>query len=111
MSIEYSAVITRGYRLNAADMESLSEDQVQELYDNEFLKEDYSLNYTNWKNDKNWCGILGLTVDYCGENDYPKEINPSHYSDKDSFIKNLFSKYFPNKKDTKIGTYLVVRIS
>jgi len=57
MSIEYSAVITRGYRLNAA------------------------------------------------------EIGPSHYTDEDYLIKNLLSRYFPNKKDAEIHTYLGVKIS
>lgn len=110
MSIEYSAVITRGYRLNAADMKSLTDDQVQELYDTEFLK-DYNFNYADWKNDENWHGILGLTMDYCDESDYPAEINPSRYADEDLFIEDLLFRYFPNKKDAKIGTYLGVKIS
>ena len=52
MSIEYSAVITRGYRLNAADMKSLTKDQILELYNTEFLK-DYNLDIAGWEHDEN----------------------------------------------------------
>lgn len=110
MSIEYSAVITRGYRLNAADMKSLTKDQIQELYDTEFLK-DYNFNSADWEHNENWCGILGVTMDYCDEDSYPAEINPSHYTDEDLFIKDLLLRYFPNKKDAEIHTYLGVKIS
>lgn len=109
MSIEYSAVITRGYRLNAADMKSLTKDQIQELYNTGFLK-DY--NYiAGWEHDENWYGILGITLDYCDEYSYPAEIDPSHYANEDLFIKDLLSRYFPNKKDAEIHTYLGVKIS
>lgn len=110
MSIEYSAVITRGYLLTAADMKSLTKDQIQELYDTEFLK-DYNLNIADWEHDENWCGILGITMNCCDENSYPAKINPSHYADEDYIIKALLSCYFPNKKDAEIHTYLGVKIS
>lgn len=110
MSIEHSAVITRGYLLTAADMESLSDDTIQELYDTEYLK-DYNFDCADWKINKNWCGILGITMDYCDEDSYPAEIDPSHYTDEDLFIKDLLSRYFPNKKDAEIHTYLGVKIS
>ena len=110
MSIEYSAVITRGYRLNAADMKSLTKDQILELYNTEFLK-DYNLDIAGWERDENWYGILGITMDYCDKDSYPEEIDPSHYTDEDFFIKDLLSRYFPNKKDAKIHTYLGVKIS
>ena len=110
MSIEYSAVITRGYRPNAADMKSLTHDQIQELYDTEFLK-DYNFNSADWEHNENWYGILGITMDYCDEDSYPAEINPSHYTDEDLFIKDLLLRYFPNKKDAEIHTYLGVKIS
>ena len=109
MSIEYSAVITRGYRLNAADMKSLTKDQIQELYNTGFLK-DY-MDIAGWEHDENWYGILGITMDYCDEYSYPAEIDPSHYADEDLFIKDLLSRYFPNKKDAEIHTYLGVKIS
>lgn len=111
MSIEYSAVITHGYLLNAADMKSLTDDQIQELYDTEYLKDYNTLNYADWKNDENWHGIFGLTADYCDESDYPTEINPSRYTEKDNFITELFNYYFPNNTTAKIGTYLNIKIS
>lgn len=110
MSYVRSAVITRGYLLTAADMESLSDDTIQELYDTEFLK-DYNFDCADWKTNKNWRGILGCTVDYCDESDYPTEINPSRYDNDDLFIDSLLAHYFPNKKNAKIGTYLGVKIS
>lgn len=110
MSIEHSAVITRGYPLTAADIESLSDDTIQELYDTEYLK-DYNFNCADWKINKNWRGIFGLTADYCDESDYPTEIDPSHYTETDNFITELFNYYFPTNTTAKIGTYLGVKIS
>lgn len=109
MSIEYNALLSRGISISAENMNTLSDEKIDELMDDIFfINYDYC---SNWKTDPSWEGVFGYTLQ-ASEAGYPIEVNYDNVRNcpTDNIIEEKFHYYFPHI-NRLIKTYLGVQIS